>query len=83
MHKKGMVTAMRIITSKEGLQRKISVHRPLKKEGNEDASTFEERDQELEEKIKQKALAAKSDLKQNEDEKAAMTTEAEAKKRKK
>ena len=59
-----MAPAMHIITSKEGLQRKISVHRPLKKEGNKESSTFEERYQELEDKIKQKAAAAKSDLKQ-------------------
>ena len=35
--------------------------------GDKQASTFEERYQELEEKIKQKAAAAKSDLKQYED----------------
>ena len=36
------------------------------KDGDKQASTFEERYQELEEKIKQKAAAAKSDLKQHE-----------------
>ena len=51
-------------------------------DGNKGASTFEERYQELEEKIKQKAAAAKSDLKQNEDEKTSATTEAEAEKKK-
>ena len=51
-------------------------------DGNKEASTFDDINQELEEKIKQKAAAAKSDLKHNEDEKTSGTTKAEAKKRK-
>ena len=54
------------------MQRKIAkenVRAPIDgKDKNKEASTFEERYQEREEKIKQKAAAAKSDLKQNEDE---------------
>ena len=42
-----------------------------------EASTFDERYQELEEKIKPEAAAAKSNLKQNEDKRTAGTTEAD------
>ena len=50
------------------------------KDGDKEASTFEERYQELEEKIKQKTAAAKSDLKQHENGKTAVKTKAEAQK---
>ena len=48
------------------------------KNGYKEAFTFEERYQELEEKIKQEAAAAKSNLEQNEDGRTAGTKEAEA-----
>ena len=77
-----MVPAMQTTTSKERLQ-KVHIRAQIdNKDGNTEASTFEERYQELEEKIKQKVAAAKSDLKQNEDEKTSGTTEAEAGKKK-
>ena len=62
-------------------QWEVSVHR-LKKYGNEETFRFEERYQELEEKIKQEAASAKSNPKQNEDGRTGGTTEAEAEKRK-
>ena len=65
---KRMAPATHILTSREGLQRKIPVHRSLK-DGNKGASMFEERYKEPEEKIKLKVAAAKSELKQIEDEK--------------
>ena len=72
-------SAMQTITSKEKLLRKIYLHRSIiMMDGNKEASTFKERCQELEEKIKQKAAAAKSDLKLYEDKKNSGTTEAEA-----
>ena len=50
----------------------------LKKTKNKEASMFDERYQKLEEKIKQEAAAANSNLKQNEDKRTAGTTETEA-----
>ena len=58
------------------------MHGLVKKDGNKEAFTSEERYQDLEEKIKQEAVAAKSNLKQNEDGRTAGTTEAEAEKEK-
>ena len=60
----------------------IPVHRSINKDGNKEAFTFEERCQEPEEKIKQGAAAAQSNLKQNEDGRTTGTTEAEAEKEK-
>ena len=60
-----------------------NIRAPIGKEdADKEAFTFEERSQELEEEIKHEAAAEKSNLKQNEDGSTAVTTEAEAEKRK-
>ena len=74
--KKRIGTAMPT-TSRES-QQCISVHGLEKKVCDREAFTLEKRCQELEEKSKQEAAAAKSHLKQNEDVSTAETTEAEA-----
>ena len=73
---------MQKIISKEGLQWKTSVHRSFKKMETKKHPRSKKDFQELDEKIKQKAAAAKSDLKQNEAERTAWATDAEAEKEK-
>ena len=83
MHKKRIAPATHIITCKGGFQRKKQRTDCFKRCKQRSIHVRRERDQELEENIKPKAVvAAKSDLKQNEDEKTTGTTEAETKKEK-